>query len=101
MTKYIVARMFNVESPDSFKNILKDIPFSSLTMARIAAKNWCMNSKSKYKQRAAVIAIQFPSGVPGFPHSKVIETYVEDTGGSGKAVQTRKYNTETKKSRLI
>lgn len=87
---YRVVRMYNVTK--GYGHFKKETRTSSLSKARAVAKAWCSGRKPE-RDRAAII-----SKFVGTKKVAMLETYVEDTGGSGRAVCTRRYNAKTGRS---
>lgn len=74
---------------------IRDIEVRSLAKARAVAKKWCAGA---HRDRAAVIST---SAFIGPKKPGLLETYVSDTGGSGRAVCTRRYNAKTGRSTVL
>jgi hypothetical protein len=100
MTEYYnVSLMYGAgQHLEGARGTADEVVTHTLEKARDTAKAWCREGKRRkyYQDRAAVISKRIKPGVV-----KILETYVEDVGGSGRAVCTRSYNAKTGRSKLL
>jgi len=94
--EYHIQKMYNVR-PQHRPLEHSIAKAANLQKAREEAEGWCKGKNKEPHDRAAVITLFSPER----RQHLLLETYVEDTGGSGKVVCTRKYNPKTGKSTLV